>query len=149
MTPASMPSISLSSVPETYTGALAFTVVEDKAWSGPLAAADKASGGALRRAADAARFKGEKGKIQLVLGAGEGLPARIVLCGMGMDSPSLLDLNRAGAQILATVANAGDEILSILPHDGSAARRRGGRCARDLEAAGGVQLTVRLGSRLR
>ena len=121
MTPASMPTISLSAIPETYAGALAFTVAEDKAWSGALAAADKASGGALRRAADAARFKGEKGKIQLVLGAGEGLPARIVLCGMGKDSPSLLDLNRAGAQILATVATAGDESLSILPHDGRAA----------------------------
>ena len=66
MTPASMPTISLSAIPETYAGALAFTVAEDKAWSGALAAADKASGGALRRAADAARFKGEKGKSGLV-----------------------------------------------------------------------------------
>lgn len=121
MTPASMPSISLSSVPESFPGALALTVVEDKPWSGRLATLDEASGGAIRRAAEAGRFRGEKGKIQLVLGAGEGLPARIVLCGMGKESPSLLDLNRAGAQMLATVATSGDESLYILPHDANAA----------------------------
>ena len=120
MTPASMPSISLGAVPSEYSGAVGFTVAEGADWSGALAAADAASGGAIKRAADAAKFDGGAGKTMLVLGAGGGLPDRIVLAGLGKDEPSMLDLVKTGASILAEVATRGDESLTIVAHDGSA-----------------------------
>ena len=116
-------------------GALALTVVEDKPWSGRLATLDEASGGAIRRAAEAGRFRGEKGKIQLVLGAGEGLPARIVLCGMGKESPSLLDLNRAGAQMLDRVMGVGAAVSGTAVAVRGWLRARRSRARRSLRCA--------------
>ena len=47
--------------------------------------------------------------------------ARIVLAGMGSDAPAALDLTKAGASMLAEVATRGDESLTLVAHDGSAA----------------------------
>ena len=121
MTPAIMPAISLSAIPDQLDGAVGFTVAENSDWGGALAALDAATGGAIKRTAAAAGFDGSKGKTLLVLGAGEGAPARIVLTGLGKDTPSALDLNKAGASVMAEVATRGDATLTLIPHDGSAA----------------------------
>ena len=121
MTPAIMPAISLASQPAQFDGAVGFTVAEGKDWSGALSALDAACGGAIKRTAQAASFDGAKGKTLLVLGAGADVPARIVLTGLGSDAPSDLDLNKAGASLLAEIATRGDTTLTLVPHDGSAA----------------------------
>lgn len=121
MTPATMPGISLAAVPDQFDGAVGFTVAEGSDWTGALAALDAACGGAIKRTAEAAGFDGSKGKTLLVLGAGDNAPARVVLTGLGPDAPSPLDLNKAGASILAEVSTRGDASLTLVPHDGSAA----------------------------
>ena len=121
MTPATMPAISLASVPDQFDGAVGFTVTEGSDWTGALATMDAACDGAIKRTAEAAGFDGSKGKTLLVLGAGASAPARIVLTGLGADAPSALDLNKAGASLMAEVATRGDASLTLVPHDGSAA----------------------------
>ncbi len=63
-------------------GALALLIAENAAPSGLWAAADRATGGAIARALEAARFTGAKGKSATILAPGGGL-SRVVAVGLG------------------------------------------------------------------
>jgi leucyl aminopeptidase len=92
-------------------GALALLIAEGAAPSGLWAAADRATGGAIARALEAARFTGAKDKSATILAPGGGL-SRVVVVGLG--KPDALTPRRIEAAAgSAATALAQDEAASI------------------------------------
>ncbi|HEX4260813.1 MAG TPA: leucyl aminopeptidase [Acetobacteraceae bacterium] len=91
-------------------GALALLIAEGAAPSGLWAAADKATGGGIMRALEAARFTGAKGKSATILAPGGGL-SRVVAVGLGKPE----DLTSHA------VEEAGGRAATALAQDGTAA----------------------------
>ena len=88
--------------------ALAVLAFEGPSLSPGAEAADRATGGALRRAIAAGRFKGEKGQsLDLLVPQGLAAP-RLLVVGAGAESGlSLLDLEGAAASAFAVVKTSG------------------------------------------
>ncbi len=106
------------------TGALALLIAEGAAPSGLWAAADKATGGGITRALEAARFTGAKGKSATILAPGGGL-SRVVAVGLG--KPEELTPR--------TVEEAGGRAATALAQDGTAALAADGLDAAQATAA--------------
>ncbi|MDH3911649.1 MAG: leucyl aminopeptidase, partial [Rhodospirillales bacterium] len=75
--------ISFASLTLPETGALAVTVAKGRKLLASAAALDKATGGALKRAMAASRFKGDKDQLLEVLAPPKVKNSRIVLLGVG------------------------------------------------------------------
>ena len=114
--------------------ALAVLVGENQPLVGVAATLDERTGGALRRAIDGGRFKGEKGQT-LDLIAPHNLPAaRVVLVGVGAVWPLASDaLEAAAAQAYNSVKTTGVETLVVslggVDADGAASAAFGIRLA--------------------
>ena len=98
-------------------GALALVLAEKEKLSGLGAAADKACGGAIRRALEAAKFTGRKATTCTILAPGAGL-SRVVVAGLG-EKPDARTAEDAGGALAAALA--GEETAAIAA-DGAAAR---------------------------
>ncbi len=93
------------------TGALALLIAEGAALSGLGAKADEATGGAVSRALEAARFKGRKGQTATILAPGAGL-SRIVVVGLGKsDALTPLSVTEAGGTACAMLS--GDAVAAL------------------------------------
>jgi leucyl aminopeptidase len=92
-------------------GALVLLVAEGDAPSGLWQQADEATGGAIARALDVAKFKGVKGKSVSILAPGAGL-SRVLAVGLGkVDALTPLAAEEAGGSIVASLG--GEPSISI------------------------------------
>ena len=106
-------------------GALALLLPEGATLAGLAEAADKATGGAVARAFDAAKFTGKKGSICTLLAPGAGL-SRIVAIGLGKEgelTPFLVEEAGGRAAVaLAKEAESSMATIGLAPaHAGAAA----------------------------
>jgi leucyl aminopeptidase len=119
--------ISFASLTLPETGALAVPVAKGRKLLASAAALDKATGGALKRAMAASRFKGDKKQIlELLAPSGVG-NSRIVLLGMGNPRDlETLDLEELGGRLLAHLNGAGETTAALAlddPAGGKSPRR--------------------------
>jgi leucyl aminopeptidase len=92
-------------------GALVLLVAEGEAPSGVWRQADEATGGAIARALDVAKFKGGKGKSVSLLAPGAGL-SRVLVLGLGpADAVTTLGAEEAGGAAVASLG--GEPAVSI------------------------------------
>jgi leucyl aminopeptidase len=101
--------ISFASLALPETGALAVPVAKGRKLLASAAALDKATGGALKRAMAASRFKGEKDQLLEVLAPPKVKNSRVVLLGVGAPGDlSPLDMEKLGGQLLAHLNGVGE-----------------------------------------
>ncbi|MDH3594861.1 MAG: leucyl aminopeptidase [Rhodospirillales bacterium] len=131
--------ISFASLTLPETGALAVTVAKGRKLLASAAALDKATGGALKRAMAASRFKGDKDQLLEVLAPPKVKNSRIVLLGVG-EAKDLgpLDAEKLGGALLSHLNGVG-EIHSALALD-AAGGGKGETAALAAHAAYGAQL---------
>ncbi len=101
--------ISFASLTLPETGALAAPVAKGRKLLASAAALDKATGGALKRAMAASRFKGEKDQLLEVLAPPKVKNSRIVLLGVG-EAKDLgpLDAEKLGGALLSHLNGVGE-----------------------------------------
>ena len=110
--------ISFSSAKLPDTGALAVAVCGGRALSPSAAALDKATGGAIKRALSASRFKGEKGELLEILAPPKRKNSRIVLFGVG--APKAMkqtDLENSGGAVVAHLLKVGEQQAAVCVDD--------------------------------
>ncbi|MBM3488219.1 MAG: leucyl aminopeptidase [Alphaproteobacteria bacterium] len=95
-------------------GALVVGVLQDRVLQPMAERVDKATGGSLKRAMSAGRFKGERGQSIVVL-TPHGIGAsRVVLLGLGKpDSFDALAAQNAGGKVVADLAHSGEKAVAI------------------------------------
>jgi len=105
-----MPDIAFAKVTAPKSGVLALPLVEGAGLAGAAAALDKALGGALTRAVEAAKFTGKKGSSASLLGPSAAF-TKILLLGLGKEA------NAAAAEALGGalyVALSKEEQVTVL-----------------------------------
>ncbi len=133
--------IAFSEISITRPGAIAVLCLSGRALSATASKVDKKTGGALTRALEAGRFKGEKGQIVDILAPAGIKASRILIVGVGdAAKASALVLQDAGGAIAAHLAISGEKAVSVAV-DGI----KGGRLAAP-EAAAHIAYGALLGS---
>jgi leucyl aminopeptidase len=124
--------ISFASLTLPETGALAVPVAKGRKLLASAAALDKATGGALKRAMAASRFKGDKKQIlELLAPSGVG-NSRIVLLGMGNPRDlETLDLEELGGRLLAHLNGAGETTAALALDDPAGGKGGKGKGAKE------------------
>src|SRR5579875_2956890 len=98
-----MPTVTFAQAALPSSGALVLLVPEGAAPSGLWQQADEATQGAIKRALEAAEFKGAKGKTAVILAPGAGL-SRVVAVGLGKQTELTdLRLEEAGGHARAAL----------------------------------------------
>ena len=107
--------ITFASPVYTRAGALCVFVTEDRVLAPAAERLDRATGGAVRRAIAASRFKGGREQVLQIV-APAGLKAsRIVLVGLGKaEALDALGAEAAGGTIVAALAGAGDRAAAVV-----------------------------------
>jgi leucyl aminopeptidase len=107
------------SVPKS--GAIVVLVADERRFSASAERLDKETGGALKRAVEASRFKGKKDEVLAVLAPANLTASRVVLAGLGkseaIDAKRFQDL---GGTLVAHLNGAGESEAAVLldPVDG-------------------------------
>jgi leucyl aminopeptidase len=113
--------VSFASPALPATGALAVAVAKGRKLLASAAALDKATGGALKRAMAASRFKGEADQLLEVLAPPKVKNSRIVLLGIGEPKDlTPLDLEKQGGALLAHLNGIGETNAALAGRRGEA-----------------------------
>ncbi len=106
--------ITFSSPSLPRAGAIAVAVSEGETLSSTAERLDKATGGAVRRAMSASRFKGNKDQTLMLLAPSVLRCSRILLFGVGKASEfDVLAAQNAGGRIAAALASSGDKQAAL------------------------------------
>lgn len=106
--------IAFSGISIARPGALAVLCLSGRTLSATALKVDKKTGGALTRALDAGRFKGEKGQIVDILAPSGVKASRILIVGVGdAAKASTVVLQNVGGAIAAHLATSGEKAVSV------------------------------------
>ncbi len=105
-----MPDIAFVKPALPRAGALVLPVTEDAPLMGLAKQADEATGGAISRGLEAARFKGRKGQSAMLWAPGAGL-AKVVAIGLGKD-PAAAAAEAAGGAVAGPIAQEREAVVA-------------------------------------